>query len=59
MDADTIDHDLLKKHLVTAQAVRAAMDAGLSATALAEGVRLSHQEYLDLVRRAYSQKSDT
>ena len=49
---DMSDIALLRKHLITAQMVQNALDAGLKAQDIIDGVRLSHQEYLDLVRCA-------
>lgn len=43
---------ILQKHAATAQQVRNAIKSGLSAQDILDGVRLSHEEYLDLVRRA-------
>ena len=42
----------IQQHLTRAQMVRNAIDTGLTAQDVLEGVKLSHEEYLDLVRRA-------
>lgn len=50
-----IDRDklLLEKHMLTAQMVRNRLDSGvpLSSKEIIDGVRLSHEEYCDLIAR--------
>lgn len=46
------DAALIQRHITQAQIVRNAISSGLTAQDIIEGVKLSHEEYLDLVHRA-------
>ena len=46
------DAAFILQHLTRRQIVRNALDTGLTAQDVLEGVKLSHAEYLDLVHRA-------
>lgn len=54
---------LLRKHMITAQAVRNRLNSALNgdpltAQEIIDGVRLSHEEYLDLVERAVQNQTN-
>lgn len=46
---------LLRQRMTRAQTAMNAIEPGLTAQDIVDGVKLSHQEYLDLVRRATGQ----
>ncbi len=47
-----VESAILHKHIITAQMVRNAMKSGLTPQEVVDGIRLTHEEYIDLVQRA-------
>jgi hypothetical protein len=54
---DNRELHLIQKHMITAQMVRNRLATGpLTAQEVIDGVRLSHEEYLDLIDRLVGTK---